>query len=567
MKTSLPRPVLFVPLVFLLGMFVARLPATISQFVGLGGDFLGPISDARQMLADSYVEEPDMTALQTGAMNGMLEALNDPYAQYIPKKERADFEKEMMGRFCGIGAQVQIEGGYPTIVTPLEDSPAFRAGILAGDKIIEVDGKPTLGVPIDDCITLLTGLPNTKVVIKVRRAERTFDLTLVRQQIVVRAVKGVERAGPDGAWNYYMDPASRIAYIRLSQFIPTAPQELAAALEAVGAPDGRLAGLILDLRNNPGGDLDACLDIADMFLKSGIIVSVKGRQGRNQDYAADPGHTLPDFPMAVLVNGLSASASEILAGALSDHKRAIVIGSRTFGKGLVQAVRTLPTLPEAQIKYTIQHYFLPSGRQIQRSDKSKDWGVDPTPGFYIPMTDQEELAYQLQRRDLDILGEHAADPAKAPRWDDPEWIGTELKDKPLAAALRALRTRITTGDWQSISDATQQFASFSLDELRRLEKTHQRMLRAMVQVEERMNAMDSVVSGATSTHKEPDLWPDDLDLTNGAVRVTDKDGKVVASLRITGRELERWLVLADVEPEPADPTPPSTPEPAPAEHK
>jgi carboxyl-terminal processing protease len=512
----------------------------------MSGDFFGPIEDVEGMLDSTYVTQPDMEKLQQGAIDGMLEALGDPYAQYIPPTDRADFEKELLGRFCGIGAQVQIENGLPTIVTPLDDSPAFRAGILAGDKIVEVDEKPTTGLTIDKVVEMLVGEPGTKVHVKIRRGEKTMDYDLVRQEIVVRAVKGVERT-EGGGWDYMLDPERRIGYIRLSQFIPTAADEMAKALTDLGAPDGTLNGLILDLRNNPGGDLDSCLEIADMFIKEGTIVSVRGREGSEQVHEATAAGTLPDFPMVVLVNGFSASSSEILSGALSDHHRATIIGSRTFGKGLVQTVRSLPHKPGAQVKYTIQHYFLPSGRLIQRTDEAKVWGVDPTPGFYIPMTDDDELAYQLKRRSYDVLGTNS-EHLDAPKWPDAAWLENDLKDKQLAAAVRAMDTRIADGKWTPQSDAKQQFAAFSLAELQRLQKTHQRMLRAVVQVERRMEALDEAVAGAENTHKAPDLWPDQLDLTKGEVKVYDKDGKVIADLRITGPDLEQWLALADVEP-------------------
>jgi carboxyl-terminal processing protease len=548
MRAAGARPVFVIPLVFLLGIFVSRLPSTIAQLVGFGADFFAPISEVQRMLDESYVTESDAAAMQKGAIDGMLESLNDPYAQYIPPVDRADFDKELLGRFCGIGAQVQIDGGLPTIVTPLEDSPAFRAGIIAGDKITEVDGQPTAGLTIDQVVSKLTGEPDTKVSLKVRRGGEMLDFALLRKEIVVRAVQGVSRA-PDGAWDFMLDREQGIGYIRLSQFIPTAPDELTRALQALGANDGRLKGLILDLRNNPGGDLVACLDIADMFLRDGAIVSVRGRTGANESYNATAPGTLPDFPLVVLVNGFSASASEIVAGSLADHGRATVVGTRTFGKGLVQTVRPLESLRGAQVKYTVQRYELPSGRVIQRSDTSPTWGVDPTPGFYVPLSEEEELASQLKRREFDVLRvtNGAAPAGEGPRWGDPAWIEGELKDKQLAGAVRAIGTRIGSGKWNPLGDATQQASMVSSDELRRLERTHQRMLRAIVQLEERMNAIDSAVAGTTPASRTPDLWPDDLDLTSGAVEIFDKSGRKVADLRITGPELERWLLLADVE--------------------
>lgn len=554
MRASRPRPVFVVPFVFLLGIFAARMPGTIAQLVGMGGDFFAPISEVQRMLADSYVNEPDMTKLQTGAINGMMEALDDPYAQYIPPVEKAEFEKEMLGRFCGIGAQVQIDGGYPTVVTPMEDSPAYRAGILAGDKIIEVDGQGTSGLDIDQVVSKLTGEAGTKVVLKVRRAEKVLDFSLVRAEIVMRAVRGVTR-GADGAWDYMLDRAQGIGYVRLEQFIPSAAEELAGALRSMDAEGGALRGLILDLRNNPGGDLVACLDIADLFLREGTIVSVRGRAGGSESYAANAAGTLPEIPLCVLVNGYSASASEIVSGALKDHERAVIVGTRTYGKGLVQTVRPLSSLRGAQVKYTIQRYELPSGRVIQRNDDSTEWGVDPTPGFYVPTTDEEELASQIKRRDLDVLHSAADTPADAPvtHWDDAHWIESEMKDRQLAAALRAVGTKIASGKWNPMGDTAAQGTAMRTDELRRLEKSHQRMLRALAQVEDRMDALETSVAGSSRAPRLQDLWADSIDVRDGSIEVFDKSGKKVADLRITGPELERWLQLADVTPAPEPP--------------
>ena len=552
MSVSQPRLIFLGPLLFLLGVFVARLPATVSRLTGFGVDFIEPISEVQRLLESSYVNEPDVKSLQRGAIDGMLQALDDPYAEYIPPTERADFEKDLLGRFSGIGAQVQIDAGLPTIVTPLEDSPAFRAGILPGDKIVEIDGKPTTGESIDAVVARLTGEAGTKVSIVILRGEERLPFTLVREQIVVRTVQGVSRR-PDGTWDFMLDHDRRIGYIRLAQFIPSAAEELAGALKSIGAPEGSLNGLILDLRNNPGGDLDACLEIADMFLRQGVIVSVRGRNGPDQSYASNPRGTLPDFPLVVLVNGFSASASEIVAGSLADHGRATIVGTRTFGKGLVQTVRHLRSVPEAYVKFTVQRYELPSGRVIQRTDDSTTWGVDPTPGFYIPMTDEEQIAALTKRRELDILrngtgASATAEAAPAPRWTDPAWIESDVKDKQLAAALRAMELRLASGAWTPLTDRTQQAAQVSADELRNLDLMHQRMLRAIAEVEKRMTTLESTLAGSTPATTEVDLWADELDLVNGAVEVFDKERRKVAELKITGPELERWLLLADIEP-------------------
>lgn len=600
MPRRTPRLLYLVPFVFLLGLFVARLPATISTVARIGGwnarwvvtqdDFDAPILDVQRMISQGYVEEPDLKKLQTGAINGMLEALDDPYALYVPPVDKAQFEKEIAGHYAGIGAVVQIEDGFPTISTPMDDSPAIRAGLRPKDRIVEIDGAPTMGITIEQCVERLTGERGTQVRLTIARTlhdqtpplappapavapgdslqppaaapappTTTLTFTLTREEITVRSVKGVRRQpDADGTWDYMIDPDSRIAYIRLTQFIPTAPAEFIKAFKQMGLDrNQRLGGMILDLRENPGGDLDACLQIADLFLREGEILSVRGRNGDSESYTARADGTLPDFPMAVLINGRSASASEILSGALSDHDRAIVVGSRSFGKGLVQSVRSLQHNPEALVKFTAQRYYLPSGRLIHRTDTSKTWGVDPTPGFYIPLTDPEEIALLNKRQELDIImnGDKATG-GKPQVWSDPEWIESEFKDKQLAAALRAVRGRIQTGLWTTVSDAVQQTSLVSRDELQKLEKAHERMLKAITQVEHRMESLDIALAGGP-VRKDPDLWPDSVDLTGGRIAVYDKQGNLVANLQVSGRDIERWLAMGDITP----PAPPVTPPP------
>ncbi len=595
------QTILILCLFFLMGIFVAQLPARVAQLTGSTSryDFFDPIIDVYSTISGSYVDRIDQAKLQLGAINGMLEALEDPYTQFVPPVDRADFHKELTGEFVGIGAEVVIEGGYLTIVSPLEDSPAYNAGVRPGDKVVEIDGESTLNLSIDECIDRLTGEPGTPVNILIARdglAGERIPMTIIRQRIHPRAVRGVHRRIPTSpsasteptgaaAWEYTLDPERRIGYIRLSQFTPTAAEELAEALDLLGArKKGALGGLILDLRGNPGGVLDAALEIADMFLDGGVIASVKGREGarpisgiRDQVYSAHSAGTLPDFPLIVLVNGASASASEIVAGALADHDRAVVLGTRTFGKGLVQAVQTLRSpvwggALGAQLKFTSQRYYLPSGRMIHRTDDSDAWGVDPTPGFYVPMTGEEQLARMLQRRDRDVLdvpvlAPGAALPAAEPaRWSDPDWIETELKDKQLAAAVRAMHSRLDTGVWTPISDiadAQAQLGSVSLAELRRLELGRERMLRDLERLERRIDALSAVAAGDGEDDRATDLWPDDAPVAGGRLDVYDKDGNKVTTLRITGENLERWLIDAGVQPlQPAAPDAEPAPSPS-----
>jgi len=588
-------------LIFLIGVFAARLPSTLAQIGAIGGraksgDFFEPISDVYRALMSDYVDVPDAAKLQKGAIDGMLTALNDDYAEYIPEEEVANFEKEMTGHFVGIGCQIEMRDGWLTVVSPLEDSPALAAGILANDRIASVEGKSTFGLTSDECIKMLTGQPDTKVSFLVLRDGKEVLFTIARAPIVNRAVRGLRRRSDDSArWDYLIDPASRIAYVRLSQFTPDAADELEAALEEArteagpdGQPGDKIGGLILDLRGNPGGVMDGALAIADMFLEGGTIMSIRGRAplgGGNgarrasgagdkdaavatESFVAQAEGTLPNFPMTVLVNEGSASASEIVSGALSDQKRAIVIGTRTFGKGLVQSVAQLRHDPRAQVKFTTQRYYLPSGRLIQRTDDATEWGVDPTPGFYIPMTDHEVVESFIKRRDWDVLrGDKApADPSRPiivdQHWADPVWIRDQALDKQLAAGLEALQTKLTSGEWKPISDAKQMAGKLAERELHDLTKARKLLGLEFARLEKRIGAIERVAvqGGGDALKPEPkDLWSDTLDLTGGQVKVFDKDGHVVATLDVTGRDVERWLLNADVKPMDA---PANSPEPA-----
>lgn len=556
-------------LVFLLGLFIARLPSTLGAIGATKPDTLDVVQDVFAMIERMYVDKPDPEKIRNGAINGMLEALDDPYAEFIPADDAAEFDKAMTGQFVGIGCQVEIRDGWLTVVSPIEDSPAYAAGVLANDRIIRIEDASTLGKSVDECIKMLTGQPKTPVNIIVQRDGKELPFTIVRDKIVSKSVRGFRRL-PDGTghWDYLLDPDRKLGYIRLSQFTPTSAKELKSALSEVRTQAGELQGLILDLRNNPGGYMQAALEIADIFLDDVVIMSVRGRDERmNEVFQATRSADKPSFPLVVLVNGSSASASEIVSGALQDHGRAVVIGERTFGKGLVQTVQPLPHSASAQVKFTTQRYYLPSGRLIQRLDNSTVWGVDPSPGFYVPMTEQELIAWVLHRRDQDILRKDTvpADFAEQ-RWNDPDWIKTNAKDTQLAAAVKALDSRLTAGEWVKLSDTPDVHGKIAETELRALERTRLRMSREFARIEKRIDTLEK--QAAHGKPPEPkDLWPDVLDLTGGSIIVRDKDGNAVATLKITGRDVERWLENADVAAEKpaagAPTTSTSTPAPAP----
>jgi carboxyl-terminal processing protease len=524
--------------------------------------FFDELVEVKALLASRYVVPPDEDKMREGAIRGMVEALDDPYTVYVPASEQRDFSKSLTGEYVGIGAQVNTSTGWLTIVSPLEDAPAFRAGLMPDDRVIEIDGASTQRLDVERCVDLLSGRPGTQVKLLIDRNGARFDVTLTREKIKTRSVKGVHRdpANPQ-SWDYLIDPDRRIAYIRVTQFTPGVADEVAAALASVGASKGQLGALVLDLRFNPGGLLSEAERIADLFLREGVIVSTRGRAYEERVSRAESDATLPDFPLVVMLNSESASASEVLAGALVENNRAIVLGTRSYGKGSVQVVVPLREGGGSELKLTEQGYFLPSGRSITRNDDSPTWGVDPSPGFYVPMSDKQLGEVLTVRRKLELLhsappsgavappAEQPATPAQTAeelRWEDPAWVLDYLKDTQLAAAVRAAQARLDAGSWQPVGESPpDQSKAVAMEELQRTREFQERLLRELVRAERRLDALSTVAGQDTPNPR--DFWPDDTKLSGGSLEVRDKDGNLVATLSITGNNLERWLLDADVE--------------------
>ncbi len=506
--------------------------------------FFDPLIGVKSLISQRYVTQPDEKALQIGAINGMLETLNDPYTVYVPPADTKEFSKELTGDFVGIGVQVDTKDGWLTVVTPLEDSPAFDAGITADDRIVEVEGKSTFGLTSDQCVAMLQGEPGTPVNLVIERQGKRTPMTLNRKRVIAKTVKGFHWdggvGGNKGSWQYFVDARRKIAYLRLTQFTPTSADEVAEALKAIGADKSEVGGLILDLRWNPGGVLEDAIAIADMFLSEGIIISTKGRAHPDDVVRAQKEGTLPDFPMTVLINGSSASASEVLTGALVENKRAIAVGTRSFGKGKVQGVHTISP-GGGELKVTEQMYYLPSGRCIQRTDDSAEWGVDPNPGFYVPMTDDETIAMTRVIREQTTIGgdQHAS---AADKWSDPAWIMDRLKDPQLAAALKAIEVKIDNGEWKPTGQELPPSKSLAGLELARQTKLRDRLEKELVKIDKRIDSLET----AAPEEAKKDLWPDTTDVVGGHLDVYDKDGKLIAKLNITGPDLERWLIDAEV---------------------
>jgi len=314
--------------------------------------------DVLSIIQSSYVEEVNVDNLVKGAVNGMVQTL-DPHSSYLTPDMLKQVEVETKGVFGGLGIEIGMKDGFLTVIAPIEDTPAARAGIQAGDKIIRIENESTKNMNVMDAVKRLRGEPGSKVTITIVRESLTEPkvYTLTRDIIKVKSVKS--KSMGDG-----------IGYIRLAQFQLDSHQEVERALQGFMKEKGGVRGLILDLRNNPGGLLDQAVRIADEFVESGLIVYTDGRvEAQKTKYAAHKEGTFTGFPIVVLVNAGSASASEIVAGALQDHGRAIVIGQRTFGKASVQTI--LPLEDGSALRLTTARYYTPNGRSIQAK------GIEP----------------------------------------------------------------------------------------------------------------------------------------------------------------------------------------------
>ena len=499
-------------------------------------EWFDPIIVVRRFLLDGFHEVPDEEAIQRAMIDAMIKTLDDPYTVYVPPADEAEFNKALLGTYVGIGAEVNVEGDYLTIVSPLDDSPALDAGIMAGDIVLAIEGKTTFDRPVDECINQLLGEPGTPVNIRVRHLDGTEkDLSIVRRQIVTRTVKGVRRSGEQ--WDYWLDERKRIGYIRINQFVEGTFDELRAAIAVL--LQGDLRGLVLDVRGNPGGGLGSAIETADLFLREGTIVSVRGRTRRSQTWRARKEGTLPDFPMIIMTNRHSASAAEILAGALQENGRAKVIGARTFGKGSVQEVHELP-YDKGTLKMTSGHYYLPSGRNISRSDGNPVWGVDPDPGFVVPMSDEKFRNSILARRRYGVIRPGAA--AETGDFADPDWIREHLDDTQLAAALTALQAKLETDTWPVVGegDPTQLALGQRISDQLRVRRL---LLERIASVEETLGDLNDLAESSG----RPPLLPPDVDLTDAVVTVRDRNGAVVGQFRVVGGDLEFALQQVELD--------------------
>jgi len=412
-------------------------------------ELLRLLTEARQQLGKR--EDLDKGTDITNSLNAMLAKL-DKHTGYIPPEVVDRFRSDTSGSFRGIGVQIRRNEASDQlqVVTPIYNSPAYKAGMRANDLITtiisEVDPKtgkaydepkltPTKGMQTDDAVKIIKGKAGTRVKLLVERegSEKPIEFTLIRKEIEVESVLGVKRGDKD-AWNYVIDPENKICYVRLTQFSENTYGELEKVMKQL-SKEG-IKGFILDLRFNPGGLLDSSIKISDLFIDDGLIVTIRHRDGKETSYVGRSDGSYTTFPMVCLVNGGSASASEIVSACLQDHGRAIVMGSRSFGKGSVQTIH--PFDNQSIVKLTTATFWRPSGRNLNRAStkgkKEDEWGVTPNKGYEIDLSKKEENDLFDHLREAEII---RAGP-------QPTEAKTEFRDRQLDMALDYLRNQIRT---------------------------------------------------------------------------------------------------------------------------
>jgi len=340
---------------------------------------------------------------------GMVEEL-DKFSSMIWPHDVQDFHKQTMGRFVGVGIQITKERGQPLkVVTPLPNSPGYKQGIKSGDMILAVDGRRTEDLSIDKLVRMITGEKGTLVVLRIKRPGwlKPKDFPIMREEIRIRTVKGWRRL-KNGDWDFMIDKDRKIGYIRITQFTDQTPSDIHKTLRDLRASGMR--SLVLDMRFNPGGLLRSAVQVADEFLQTGRLVSTKGRATRATVLKASPGGEFLQGDLVVLVNRYSASAAEIVSGALKDWRRGLIVGERTFGKGSVQNVIQIRR-DRAYLKLTTAYYYLPSGRLLHRKNGSKTWGVDPD--VKVQLTPEQTKRWLGIRRKTDLLQDIDAEELKS----------------------------------------------------------------------------------------------------------------------------------------------------------
>ena len=343
-------------------------------------DYLKFLGDSIEKIKTDYVEHVENKEIVESAINGILSSL-DPHSSFLNAKNLEDMKIQTKGIFGGLGIEVTMENGFVKVISPIDDTPAYKAGIKAGDYITHLNKKSVIGLTLDEAVGKMRGPVGSKLKVTIGRTNmEPFDITIKRDVIKITSVRS--RIEKD------------VGYVRITTFSEQTNKSTKEAIKKL-KKNKNLKGFVLDLRNNPGGLLEQAVYVSDLFLEKGEIVSTRGRDSENPEtYKAKPGDVINGLPLVVLINGGSASASEIVAGALQDHKRAIILGTQSFGKGSVQTI--IPVNPYGALRMTTARYFTPSGRSIQKK------GISPD--IVVEEAKLEKVKKRNGNRESDLIG-------------------------------------------------------------------------------------------------------------------------------------------------------------------
>lgn len=423
--SKLKKTTLFVTTVCLLTLVIGFGMQRRCAAQGGGNDYqsIELFTDVLAIVKKSYVEEVDTKKLVYGAINGMLTSL-DPHSSFMPPETYKEMKIDTKGSFGGLGIEITVKEGILTVISPIEDTPAFKAGIKAGDQILKIDDKFTKDLTITDAVKRMRGVKGTKVTLTIMREgfDKTKEFVLERDIIQVKSVK--HKVLDDG-----------YGYVRIAQFQEKTDDDLERALQALQGEQKQLKGLVLDLRNDPGGLLDQAVRVSEHWIAEGkLIVYTEGREKDSQmRFTSRKGHKQPDYPIVVLINSGSASASEIVAGCLQDHKRAVVMGTQSFGKGSVQTI--IPLADNSGLRLTTARYFTPSGRSIQAKGITPDIVADKVD---LAATSEKREGMHIREKDLENHFEGDKKEGAEEKKDKPALYKTDEMIKSDSQVLRAL---------------------------------------------------------------------------------------------------------------------------------
>lgn len=427
---------------FLLFVMVASL-ACFERASGRYARYTALFTEVLEQVDRNYVTDVDLNELVDSSINGLLEPL-DEHTAYIPRLHYNQFHEGLEQKFGGVGIQVRMdeETNQLLVVSPLVGTPAYEAGIEAGDVITAVDDQPTAELSLEEAVDLMKGVPGEEVKVTVLHPgqEDPVDVVLQRAIIEVDTVLGDSHDEND-QWNFFLPGDDKIGYIRIVAFSEKTVGELDSALDWL--EERGVRALILDLRNNPGGYLNAAVEICDRFVDQGVIVSTRGRNREGSVHTATTAATRLHVPMAVLINNSSASASEIVAACLQDHGVAVVVGERSWGKGSVQNVIDL-TDGSSALKLTVASYWRPNGHNIHRlpdATEEDEWGVMPNEGFAVKLSEEDFLKVVEDRRRRDVVG--TAPPEEEVTTEEVEV--EEFVDPQLQKAVEYLQEKLKAG--------------------------------------------------------------------------------------------------------------------------